>query len=52
LSRAQARTRQREVDAEIAKEHWRAQSIVFSAPGGTGLDEARTAAASLLGNPS
>jgi GTP-binding protein len=49
LSRAQARTRQREVDTEIAKEHWRAQTIAFSAPAGTGLDEARSATAALLG---
>ena len=49
LSRVQARTRQREVDTEIAKEHWRAQTIAFSAPAGTGLDEARAAAAALLG---
>lgn len=49
LSRAQARTRQREVDAEISKAHWRAQTIAFSAPAGTGLAEARTAVAGLLG---
>jgi GTP-binding protein len=49
LSRAQMRTRQREVDTEIARQHWRAQTIAFSAPAGTGLDEARTAAAALLG---
>ena len=49
LSRAQARTRRREVDAEIAKGHWRAQTIAFSAPAGTGVDEARAAAAGLLG---
>jgi len=48
LSRAQARTRQREVDAEIAKEHWRARTIAFSAPAGTGLDEARAAVTELL----
>lgn len=49
LSRAQVHTRQREVDAEIARQHWRAQTIAFSAPAGTGLEEARTAAAGLLG---
>jgi GTP-binding protein len=49
LSRAQAHMRQREVDAEIAKEHWRAQAIAFSATAGTGLDGARAAAAALLG---
>lgn len=49
LSRAQARTRQREVDAEIAKEQWRAQTIAFSAPAGTGVDAARKAVAALLG---
>ncbi|MGH8184426.1 MAG: ribosome biogenesis GTP-binding protein YihA/YsxC [Rhodanobacteraceae bacterium] len=49
LSRAQARTRQREVDAEIAGEGWRAQTIVFSAPAGTGVETARGAAAALLG---
>jgi GTP-binding protein len=50
FSRAQARTRQREVDAEIARQHWRSQTIGFSAPAGTGLDEARAAAAALLGD--
>ncbi|MBN8737012.1 MAG: YihA family ribosome biogenesis GTP-binding protein [Xanthomonadales bacterium] len=49
LSRAQAHTRQREVDAEIAKQHWRAQTIAFSAPAGTGLDAARAAVEALLG---
>jgi len=49
LSRAQARARQREVDAEIAKQHWHAQTIAFSATAGTGLDEARAAVAALLG---
>lgn len=49
LSRAQAHMRQREVDAEIAKEHWRAQAIAFSATAGTGLDGARAAVAALLG---
>ncbi len=49
LSRAQARTRQREVDAEITRQHWHAQTIAFSAPAGTGLDEARAATAGLFG---
>lgn len=49
LSRAQVRTRQREVDGEIAKEGWRAQTIAFSAPAGTGLEAARVAVAALLG---
>ncbi|HET7223469.1 MAG TPA: ribosome biogenesis GTP-binding protein YihA/YsxC [Rhodanobacteraceae bacterium] len=49
LSRAQARARQREVDAEIAKQHWHAQTIAFSATAGTGLNEARAAVAALLG---
>ncbi len=49
LSRTQVSTQQREVDGEIAKEGWRAQTIVFSAPAGTGLDEARRAVAALLG---
>ncbi|HEY9110481.1 MAG TPA: ribosome biogenesis GTP-binding protein YihA/YsxC [Rhodanobacteraceae bacterium] len=49
LSRAQAHMRQREVDAEIAKEHWCAQTIAFSAAAGTGLDGARAAVAALLG---
>lgn len=48
LSRAQARTRQREVDAEIAKEDWRAQTIAFSATTGGGVPEARAAVAALL----
>ena len=49
LSRAQVRTRQREADAEILKAQWRAQTVAFSAPAGTGLDEARAAVAELLG---
>lgn len=49
LSRTQVSTQQREVDGEIAKEGWRAQTIAFSAPAGTGLDEARRAVAALLG---
>ena len=49
LSRAQARTRQREIDAEIASEPWRARTIPFSATAGTGVDEARAAVAALLG---
>ncbi|TAN02500.1 MAG: YihA family ribosome biogenesis GTP-binding protein [Rhodanobacteraceae bacterium] len=49
LSRAQVRTRQREVDGEIAKEGWRAQTIAFSAPAGTGVEAARVAVTALLG---
>ena len=49
LSRAQAWTRLREVDAEIAKENWPARTIAFSATAGTGVDEARAAVAGLLG---
>jgi GTP-binding protein len=48
LSRAQARTRQREVEAEIAKEGGRVQLIPFSATAGTGVPEARAAVAALL----
>jgi len=49
LSRAQVRTRQREVETEIAKEGARVQTIPFSAPAGTGVQEARAAVAGLLG---
>jgi GTP-binding protein len=49
LSRAQARTRQREVEGEIAKEGGRVQLIPFSATAGTGVPEARAAVAALLG---
>ncbi|HEX5353720.1 MAG TPA: ribosome biogenesis GTP-binding protein YihA/YsxC [Rhodanobacteraceae bacterium] len=49
LSRAQACTRQREVETEITRENWCAQTIAFSATAGTGLDQARVAAAGLLG---
>ncbi|MGH8114306.1 MAG: ribosome biogenesis GTP-binding protein YihA/YsxC [Rhodanobacteraceae bacterium] len=49
LSRAQLRTRQREVDHEIAKEKWRATTIPFSATAGSGVAEARTVVAELLG---
>ena len=49
LSRAQVRTRQREVEGEIAEEGGRVQLIPFSAPGGTGVQEARAAVAALLG---
>ncbi|MGH8126705.1 MAG: ribosome biogenesis GTP-binding protein YihA/YsxC [Rhodanobacteraceae bacterium] len=48
LSRAQARTRQSEVDAEIARENWGAQTIALSATAGTGLEQARAAVAGLL----
>lgn len=49
LSRAQLRTRQREIDKEIASEHWRAATIPFSATAGSGVTEARAAVAALLG---
>jgi GTP-binding protein len=49
LSRAQVRTRQREVEAEIVKEGGRVQLIPFSAPAGTGVQEARAAVVALLG---
>jgi GTP-binding protein len=49
LSRAQARTRQREVDADIAKAQWGARTIVFSATAATGVEEARAAVAGLFG---
>lgn len=48
LSRAQAQTRRREVDAEIARGHWRAATIAFSATAGTGVEEARAAVIALL----
>ena len=48
LSRAQARTRQREVDRAVAEEGWRAQTIAFSATTGGGVAEARAAVAELL----
>lgn len=48
LSRAQVRTRQREIDDAIAKEGWRAQTIAFSATAGTGVEAARSAVAALL----
>ncbi|MGH8110802.1 MAG: ribosome biogenesis GTP-binding protein YihA/YsxC, partial [Rhodanobacteraceae bacterium] len=50
LARAQVRTRLREVDAEIAKQGWRATTIPFSANAGTGVCTARVAVASLLAN--
>jgi GTP-binding protein len=48
LSRAQVRTRQHEVDTEVANAGWPAQTIVFSAPAGTGVDAARAAVGRLL----
>jgi len=48
LSRAQARTRQREVDREIAEQGWRAATIAFSATAGGGVAEARAAVMALL----
>jgi len=49
LSRGQLRTRQREVEDEIAKEGAQAQMIPFSATTGTGVQEARAAVAAMLG---
>lgn len=48
LSRAQARTRQREVDRAIAEQGWRAATIAFSATTGGGVAEARAAVMGLL----
>jgi GTP-binding protein len=48
LSRGQVAKRQREVEAEIDREAWRARTIPFSAPAGTGLEPARAAVAALL----
>lgn len=48
LSRAQTLARKREVDVEIGKAGWRAATIAFSAPAGTGVAEARAAVAALL----
>lgn len=49
LTRAQARTRQREVEAELAQSGAQARTILFSAPEGTGVADARAAVAGLLG---
>ena len=49
LARAQALARKREVGAEIAKQGWRAATIAFSAPAGTGVTEARAKVVGLLG---
>jgi len=48
LSRAQARTRQRDVDRAIAEQAWSAQTIAFSATAGGGVAEARAAVMALL----
>ena len=48
LSRAQVRTRQREIESEIAEEGGQVQLIPFSATAGTGVQEARAAVAGLL----
>ncbi len=48
LTRAQARTRQREVDAALAQAGGSARTILFSATAGTGVPEARVAVAGLL----
>jgi GTP-binding protein len=49
LSRAQLRSRQREVDQEITKQGWRAATIPLSATAGSGVPDARAAVAALLG---
>jgi GTP-binding protein len=49
LSRAQVRTRQREVESEIVEEGGQVQLLPFSATAGTGVQEARAAVAALLG---
>lgn len=49
LPRAQVLACQREVDGEIGKAGWHAQSIAFSSPAGTGVEAARKAVAALLG---
>jgi GTP-binding protein len=48
LSRAQARTRQREVDGAIAAHGWPGATIAFSATTGAGVAEARAAVMALL----
>ncbi len=49
LSRAQMLTRRREVEAEIAKQGWRADTLPISATAGTHIEDARAAALALLG---
>lgn len=48
LSRAQLLQRQREVGREMTREHWHADTIAFSGPAGTGVEQARAAVAALL----
>jgi GTP-binding protein len=48
LSRSQMLQRRREVEAEIAKQGWRAHALPVSATAGTHIGDARTAAASML----
>jgi GTP-binding protein len=49
LPRAQVLARQREVDGEIGKAGWHAQSSACAWPAGTGVEAARKAVAALLG---
>jgi GTP-binding protein len=49
LSRSQMLQRRREVEAEIAKQGWRAELIPVSATAGTHIGDARAAALALLG---
>ena len=48
LSRAQALVAQRKVQGEMDKAQWSARTILFSAPAGTGVEEARAAVVDLL----
>lgn len=48
LARAQAGARQRAVESALADAGWHAQTILFSAPAGAGVGEARAAVAALL----
>ncbi|MDQ2972004.1 MAG: ribosome biogenesis GTP-binding protein YihA/YsxC [Rhodanobacteraceae bacterium] len=48
IARAQAATTQRTVEREIADAAWPARTILFSATAGTGVADARVAAAALL----
>ncbi|HXS73297.1 MAG TPA: ribosome biogenesis GTP-binding protein YihA/YsxC [Rhodanobacteraceae bacterium] len=48
LARAQAQASQRKVQGEIEQARWNARTLLFSATAGTGVAEARAAAAALL----
>lgn len=48
LPRAQASAAQQKIQREIDQSHWNARTLLFSATAGTGVDEARAAAAGLL----